>query len=164
MSPTTLLHPALLPPRMRPAENSQPLPSPDTNSQIFTYDLPKREPDFNQEPWDPDYSYSIPETTGVQVQLPADAPSVPPQTGKTVSAFFLLYETTQCLLDCNTSETQTGHSRLFCFALNPSPSPTSETFIHEVNTRIRDSVALIQPVSLIISDVTVRPITFPIAH
>lgn len=88
---------------MRPAENSQLLPSPDTNSQIFTYDLPKRETDSNQEPWDPDYSYSIPETTGVQVPLPADTRSVPVQTGKTFLAFFLLYETTQCLLDCNTS-------------------------------------------------------------
>lgn len=82
MNCSTPLHPALLPPHMRPAENSQPLPSPDTNNQIFTYDLPKREPDLNQEPQDPDYSYSIPETTGVLVQLPADTHSVTAQTGK----------------------------------------------------------------------------------
>uniref|UniRef100_UPI003AAE8569 circularly permutated Ras protein 1-like isoform X3 n=1 Tax=Centroberyx gerrardi TaxID=166262 RepID=UPI003AAE8569 len=41
---------ALLPPHMRPAAKSppysQPLPSSDTNSQTFNYDLPKEEPDI----------------------------------------------------------------------------------------------------------------------
>ncbi|XP_076616381.1 circularly permutated Ras protein 1-like isoform X1 [Chaetodon auriga] len=71
---------ALLPPHMRPAANSQPLPSPNTNTQTFTYDLPKDEPDLNLQPWDPDYSYTTPEGTGVQVKLPADASRVPAQT------------------------------------------------------------------------------------
>ncbi|XP_070783309.1 circularly permutated Ras protein 1-like isoform X1 [Enoplosus armatus] len=78
---------ALLPPHMRPAANSQPLPSPNTNSQTFTYDLPKSEPDLNAQPWDPNYSYTTPEGTGVQVKLPAEssvsamtsAPPLPPR-------------------------------------------------------------------------------------
>ncbi|XP_044035573.1 circularly permutated Ras protein 1-like isoform X2 [Siniperca chuatsi] len=74
---------ALLPPHMRPAANSQspcqPLPSPNTNSQTFTYDLPKSEPDLNAQPWDPNYSYTTPEGTGVQLKLPADTSSVSAQ-------------------------------------------------------------------------------------
>eukprot|EP00064_Thunnus_orientalis_P001348 superscaffoldBa00000091_g1351 len=78
-------HP-LLPPHMKPAANSQsppysqPLPSSNTNNQIFTYDLPKDQPDLNAQPWDPNYSYSIPEGTGGEVNLPAVTSSVPGQT------------------------------------------------------------------------------------
>lgn len=83
---------------MRPAANtqtppySQPLPSHNTNNQVFTYDLPKDEPDLNAHPWDPnstDYSYSIPEGTGGEVNLPADT-SVPGQTlGKQTTVVLL---------------------------------------------------------------------------
>ncbi|XP_068160850.1 circularly permutated Ras protein 1-like [Antennarius striatus] len=65
---------ALLPPNMKPAA-AQPVPSPNTNSQKFTYDLPKSEPDLN-EPWDPNYSYTLPEGTGAQQKPPADTSSV----------------------------------------------------------------------------------------
>lgn len=81
-----LFHTALLPPHMKPAANrqsppySQPLPSSNTNNQIFTYDLPKDQPDLNAQPWDPNYSYSIPEGTGGEVNLPAVTSSVPGQT------------------------------------------------------------------------------------
>ncbi|XP_070707900.1 circularly permutated Ras protein 1-like isoform X2 [Pempheris klunzingeri] len=71
---------ALLPPHMRPAANSQPPSSSNTNSQTFTYDLPKSEPDLNEPPWDPNYSYTTPEGTGGQVKLPADANTVSAQT------------------------------------------------------------------------------------
>ncbi|XP_028423636.1 circularly permutated Ras protein 1-like isoform X2 [Perca flavescens] len=77
---------ALLPPHMRPATRSQslpysqPLPSSNTNSQTFTYDLPKDEPDLNAHPWDPNYSYTTPEGTGCKVKLPADTSSVSAQT------------------------------------------------------------------------------------
>ncbi|XP_036936593.1 circularly permutated Ras protein 1-like [Acanthopagrus latus] len=79
---------ALLPPHMKPAANSLPLLSPNTTGQTFTYDLPKDEPDLNTESWDPDYSYTLPEGTGLHVKLPADnsvvtaqqiAPPLPPR-------------------------------------------------------------------------------------
>ena len=57
---------------MKPAANSLPLLSPNTTGQTFTYDLPKDEPDLNTESWDPDYSYTLPEGTGLHVKLPAD--------------------------------------------------------------------------------------------
>ena len=71
------LNSALLPPHMRPAANSsspsynRPLASPTTSHQIFTYDEPKTEPDFNKQPLDP-YSYNTPEGSGGEVKLPAD--------------------------------------------------------------------------------------------
>ncbi|TKS89969.1 hypothetical protein D9C73_024099 [Collichthys lucidus] len=64
---------ALLPPHMKPAANSQPVSSLNTTSQTFVYDLPKSEPDLNMQPWDPNYSYTEPEGTG----LPA--PPLPPR-------------------------------------------------------------------------------------
>ncbi|XP_041819406.1 circularly permutated Ras protein 1-like isoform X1 [Chelmon rostratus] len=71
---------ALLPPHMRPAASSQPLSSLSANTQTFTYDLPEDEPDLNMQLWHPDYSYTTPEGTGVQVKLPADTSSVSAQT------------------------------------------------------------------------------------
>ncbi|XP_038591764.1 circularly permutated Ras protein 1-like isoform X1 [Micropterus salmoides] len=83
---------ALLPPHMRPAANSQSLPysqplnSPNPNSQTFIYDLPKSEPNLNGHPWDQDYSYTIPEGTGVQVKLPGEASSMSAQTSASAPA------------------------------------------------------------------------------
>ncbi|XP_060951436.1 circularly permutated Ras protein 1-like [Limanda limanda] len=56
---------ALLPPHMKPADNSQSPPDsqPLNSNQTFVYDLPIKELDLNTQPWDPDYSYSIPEGT-----------------------------------------------------------------------------------------------------
>ncbi|KAM6964183.1 circularly permutated Ras protein 1-like isoform 2-T2 [Tautogolabrus adspersus] len=85
-TPTLPRKTALLPPHMRPAANSQfppysqPLPSSNTNSQTFTYDLPEGEPDLNAQPWDPNYSYTTPEGTGVPVKLPTENSSILPQT------------------------------------------------------------------------------------
>lgn len=79
------LYPALLPPHMRStaagqsSSHKQPLPLPDTNSENFTYDLPKDEPDLSQHPWDPNYSYSTPEGTGGEVNLPTVTGAVPAQ-------------------------------------------------------------------------------------
>ncbi|XP_030611275.1 circularly permutated Ras protein 1-like [Archocentrus centrarchus] len=81
---------ALLPPHMKPRSKScfydQPLMYPHTVNQEFTYDLPKKEPDFNAQPWDPNYAYNVPEGTGGEVSLPADpgivsspAPAIPPR-------------------------------------------------------------------------------------
>ncbi|XP_029934264.1 circularly permutated Ras protein 1-like [Myripristis murdjan] len=91
---------ALLPPHMRPAAKSQqksppysqPLlssPSSNSNSQIFNYDLPKEEPHLDLPPSDPNYSYTIPESSGGEVRLPGDtvsngpaqraAPPLPPR-------------------------------------------------------------------------------------
>ncbi|XP_068610799.1 circularly permutated Ras protein 1-like [Brachionichthys hirsutus] len=68
---------ALLPPNMRPAA-AQTSPSASTDSQKLTgtHDLPKSEPDWNLQPWDPDYSYTLPEGTGAQQKPPADTSSV----------------------------------------------------------------------------------------
>ncbi|XP_037611239.1 circularly permutated Ras protein 1-like isoform X1 [Sebastes umbrosus] len=77
---------ALLPPHMKPAANiqsppySEPLLSSNANSQMFTYDLPKNEPDLNARPWDPNYLYIAPEGTGNGVKLPADTSRVSAQT------------------------------------------------------------------------------------
>ncbi|XP_030255232.1 circularly permutated Ras protein 1-like [Sparus aurata] len=71
---------ALLPPHMKPAANSLPLLSPNATGQTFTYDLPKDEPDLNTQSWDPNYSYTLPEGTGVQVKLPAGNSGVTAQT------------------------------------------------------------------------------------
>ncbi|XP_029978556.1 circularly permutated Ras protein 1-like [Sphaeramia orbicularis] len=78
---------ALLPPHMRPAANSQsppysePLTSSNTNNHMFTYDLPQNEPDLTAQPWDPNYSYNIPEGSGGEVKLPADTDNgAPAQT------------------------------------------------------------------------------------
>ncbi|XP_042363995.1 circularly permutated Ras protein 1-like isoform X2 [Plectropomus leopardus] len=77
---------ALLPPHMKPAANSkyppysEPLSSSSTNSQKFTYDIPKDEPDLNACPWDPNYSYTAPEGTGGEVKLPADTSNASSQT------------------------------------------------------------------------------------
>ncbi|KAK2820220.1 hypothetical protein Q5P01_023179 [Channa striata] len=81
---------ALLPPHMRPAANSQAssYSSPLETKQIFTYDLPVKEPDSNAHPWDPNYSHRTTETTCGEVKLPADtnnaaaqapAPPLPPR-------------------------------------------------------------------------------------
>ncbi|XP_034426464.1 circularly permutated Ras protein 1-like isoform X3 [Hippoglossus hippoglossus] len=81
---------ALLPPHMKPADNSQSPPDsqPLNSTQSFVYDLPNKEPDLNTQPWDPDYSYSTPEGTGGEVKLPDDtstvkgptpAPALPPR-------------------------------------------------------------------------------------
>ncbi|CAJ1080836.1 circularly permutated Ras protein 1-like [Xyrichtys novacula] len=85
---------ALLPPHMRPPANSQsspycePLISSNTNNQMFTYDLPVSEPDLNAQPWDPNYSYTTPEGTGIPLKLPvgihnisthSTAPPLPPR-------------------------------------------------------------------------------------
>ena len=51
---------------------SQPFDSFSTNSQAFTYDLPKDEPDSNSSLWDPNYSYTTPEGTGGEVKPPTD--------------------------------------------------------------------------------------------
>ncbi|XP_059180809.1 circularly permutated Ras protein 1-like isoform X2 [Centropristis striata] len=77
---------ALLPPHMRPAASSQsppysqPLLCSSSDSHMFTYDLPKNEPDLEARPWDPSYSYTAPEGTGGEVKLPADSSSVSSQT------------------------------------------------------------------------------------
>ncbi|KAM9837689.1 circularly permutated Ras protein 1 [Aulostomus maculatus] len=70
---TTPQRKALLPPHMRPAAShlstphNQPVSSP--NTQTLTYDLPKNEPDLDEHPWDPNYSYNIPEGSGGEVNV-----------------------------------------------------------------------------------------------
>lgn len=68
--------PALLPPFMRSQSPAclQPIPGPPSllpsNSQRLTYDIPKEEPDIGSYPWDPDYSYNIPEGSGEEMKHP----------------------------------------------------------------------------------------------
>lgn len=113
--------PALLPPHMKPAANSLPLLSPNATGQTFTYDLPKDEPDLNTQSWDPNYSYTLPEGTGVQVKLPAGNSGVTAQTiGKWMndsffSAFWSWYTAFSFSLFINFF----GNPRLFCTALKP---------------------------------------------
>nr|XP_020493212.1 circularly permutated Ras protein 1-like [Labrus bergylta] len=68
------------PPNSEPSPDSQPLPASNTSSQVFTYDLPEDEPDLNAQPWDPNYSYTTPEGTGLPVKLPMENSSILPQT------------------------------------------------------------------------------------
>ncbi|XP_070304407.1 circularly permutated Ras protein 1 isoform X2 [Salvelinus sp. IW2-2015] len=86
---------ALLPPFMRSQSPAcvQPIPGPPSllpsNSQRLTYDLPKKEPDIGSHPWDPDYSYNIPEGSGEEMKHPnttgssgsaqKSAPALPPR-------------------------------------------------------------------------------------
>lgn len=77
---TLLRSAALLPPHMRPSAGSQPLPSPNKNSHTFAYDLPESEPDFTDQPWEPNYSYNVPEGTGVQMRLPVEPHSMTAQS------------------------------------------------------------------------------------
>ncbi|XP_041754179.2 circularly permutated Ras protein 1-like [Coregonus clupeaformis] len=72
----------------------QPIPGPPSllpsNSQRLTYDLPKEEPDIGSYPWDPDYSYNIPEGSGEEIKHPnttgnsgsaqKSAPALPPRS------------------------------------------------------------------------------------
>ncbi|CDQ58698.1 unnamed protein product [Oncorhynchus mykiss] len=87
--------PALLPPFMRSQSPAcvQPIPGPPSllpsNSQRLPYDLPKKEPDIGSHPWDPDYSYNIPEGSGEEMKHPnttgssgsaqKSAPALPPR-------------------------------------------------------------------------------------
>ncbi|KAG7492115.1 hypothetical protein MATL_G00010870 [Megalops atlanticus] len=76
---------ALLPPPMRaqldkltpPTPVSQPQKGLFSNSNSshsqeleLTYDLPREEPEIEEHPFDPDYSYSIPEGTGLELRHP----------------------------------------------------------------------------------------------
>ncbi|XP_055776686.1 circularly permutated Ras protein 1-like [Salvelinus fontinalis] len=86
---------ALLPPFMRSQSPAcvQPIPGPPSllpsNSQRLTYDLPEKEPDIGSHPWDPDYSYNIPEGSGEEMKHPnttgssgsaqKSAPALPPR-------------------------------------------------------------------------------------
>lgn len=81
---------------MRPAASSQPLSSLSANTQTFTYDLPEDEPDLNMQLWHPDYSYTTPEGTGVQVKLPADTSSVSAQTSGKPTAGFSAFVAASC--------------------------------------------------------------------
>lgn len=60
-----------------------------TINRQFTYDFPRKELGFDAQPWDPNYTYNIPEGTGGEVSLPAD-PAVVPSPGKR-QHFFLSY-------------------------------------------------------------------------
>ncbi|KAF7653757.1 hypothetical protein LDENG_00078820 [Lucifuga dentata] len=73
---------ALLPPHMRPAANirsrSDFHPLPSSNTEAFTYDLPKDTLDLNAQLLDPDYSYNIPESSRGEVMLPGDSNNATP--------------------------------------------------------------------------------------
>ncbi|XP_029384153.1 circularly permutated Ras protein 1-like isoform X3 [Echeneis naucrates] len=73
---------ALLPPHMRPAVCSQATPysQPFDSRQTFTYEQPNHEPDLNAHHWDPNYSYSLPEGTGVEVKPTANTHNMTAQT------------------------------------------------------------------------------------
>ncbi|XP_034564073.1 circularly permutated Ras protein 1-like [Notolabrus celidotus] len=135
-TPTPPRKTALLPPHMRPSVNSQslplsnPLPSSNTNSQKFTYDLPEKEPDLNTQPWDPNYSYTTPEGAGAAVRLPADtssisaqaaAPPLPPRPSFMMSMpeYLVLLPTAPSL----SSSSQKSPSDSSC---SPSPSGSAD--------------------------------------
>ncbi|KAI4807957.1 hypothetical protein KUCAC02_027729 [Chaenocephalus aceratus] len=111
-SPTPPRRTALLPPHMKPSSTrhslpySQPFDSSSTNSQAFTYDLPKDEPDSNASLWDPNYSDTTPEGTGGEVKPPTDAnngstkalvPPLPPRPlfMKSLPLYLVLLPTSQ---------------------------------------------------------------------
>lgn len=123
---STLLYPALLPPHMKPAANSQPVSSLNTTSQTFVYDLPKSEPDLNMQPWDPNYSYTEPEGTGLPVKLPADTNSV--TLGKRMTHTALTLDLKQ--LCSNSFKEQTRHPSLFYCA----PKPQLHLFLRDLHS------------------------------
>ncbi|KAK5850673.1 hypothetical protein PBY51_001531 [Eleginops maclovinus] len=124
---------ALLPPHMKLSSTnqtppySQPFNPSSTNSQEFTYDLPKNEPDLNASLWDPNYSYITPEGTGGEVKLPSDTnngqsakalvPPLPPRPSfmKSMPLYLVLLPTPQS----SSSSPQKTDSPLI-------PSPTSK--------------------------------------
>ncbi|XP_071393186.1 circularly permutated Ras protein 1-like isoform X2 [Centroberyx affinis] len=134
---------ALLPPHMRPAAKSppysQPLPSSDTNSQTFNYDLPKEEPDMNTDPWDPNYSYSIPEGSGGEVKLPVDtsnsvstqkaAPPLPPRPSfmKSVPEYLVLLPSSR--KSSSSSQTSPSASPLDSALTDKGPLPGNPNVI-----------------------------------
>ncbi|XP_063337927.1 circularly permutated Ras protein 1-like [Pelmatolapia mariae] len=75
--PTPPKKTALLPPplKTRSESCSELLICPQSSiiNQELDYDVPKTEPDLNAQPWDPNYSNSVPEGTGGEVNLPADS-------------------------------------------------------------------------------------------
>ncbi|XP_035768058.1 uncharacterized protein LOC102778534 [Neolamprologus brichardi] len=81
--------PALLPPplktRSEPCSYDQPLICPQSSiiNQELAYDVPKTEPDLNAQPQDPNYCNSVPEGTGVKVNLPAD-PGIVSSQGRVI--------------------------------------------------------------------------------
>lgn len=93
-----MLSSALLPPHMRPAAAPQSSPySEPLDCQTISYDLPKNEPDLKAQPWDPNYSYSAPEGSGVEVKLSADPSRVLAQTPGEETTLFLLFVFSFCL-------------------------------------------------------------------
>ncbi|XP_010770422.1 circularly permutated Ras protein 1-like isoform X1 [Notothenia coriiceps] len=110
-SPTPPRRTALLPPHMKPSSTRhspprQPFDSSSTNSQAFTYDLPKDEPDSNACLWDPTYSYTTPEGAGGEVKPPTDTnngltkalvPPLPPRPSfmKSMPLYLVLLPTSQ---------------------------------------------------------------------
>lgn len=62
---------ALLPPHMRPAATSRPLSYSEPWCANPDYEQPPSEPNLNAQPWDPIYSYDIPEGSGDELKLPA---------------------------------------------------------------------------------------------
>lgn len=148
---------------MKPAAKSKPLHSPNTNSQTFTYSLPKSEPDLDADPWDQNYSYATPEGTGVQMKLPADTNSVSAQpSGKRT----LFLDTKYCIFQIWSIFVQAvlrNRQIIPVYALpsNLSPSPSSETFLYEVSARVPGAVTCICLICLVIP---FRPATCPITY
>lgn len=120
---------------MRPATRSQslpysqPLPSSNTNSQTFTYDLPNDEPDLNSHPWDPNYSYTTPEGTGCKVKLPADTSSVSTQTSGKRTTFFLYLHSFFYLTVLRNRQIILI---LFCFQASVPPLPPRPSFLQSM--------------------------------
>lgn len=150
---------------MRAASSSPPLSSSNDDSQTFTYDLPETESDINMQPWDPDYSYTHPEGTGLQVKLPADIGSMSAQTkGKQMIFFLFFFYTTCCIFqifstmvwcDCGLEEQMDDLSVLLS---NLSPTPSSQASIHEVNARLPGCPTFIPLLPLLIPEIHFRPV------
>lgn len=138
---------------MRPAASSHspPYSQPLDSSQIFTYDLPVPEPDLNAQSRDPNYSYSTPEGTGVEVKLPANTNMSNLTPGEKT---FLVHDVS------NVFQRQIIQVSLFCQIF--SPDPPSETCILENNAGVRSGVTLKPVTYFILSEITFNLITAPI--
>lgn len=130
---------------------SQPFDSSSTNSQAFTYDLPKDEPDSNASLWDPNYSDTTPEGTGGEVKPPTDT-----NNGSTKA----LGNQTTYMSICIHFKVQTGNPS-FILLSNISPTTSSETFIHEVIAVVLSAATHLSIIFLITSEnrLTAYPIT-----
>lgn len=150
------LNAALLPPHKKPAANTVFYITPNNiNNHPHKYDEPKQEPDTNRNLPHPSYSHTVPEGSGGEVKLPADAGPVS-TSGKKTSLFLLACLFVGIYFLCVDIAN--------CFPFSPSSSRYSKTFGFRTNARIFGGVTLIPSIRLTLSVISFTHPNCPIIH